>query len=197
MGLHADVIVMGDDLLVVVEGDFDEHRLAFLESLFGIRPVYRKFTSWRDVSFVSGLWLRSDVDEFLFIPKPARVLAKLFWTTKPPPKRRVRDYVHSVACGLRPVFDGIPVMRAFLDANDKGGQYYRVKKSRMFDGPFDYDAATLSEEFKTRYSFSDDDVAELVILLSQSGGPCLVRHPLIEKMEEFDLADIADRRLVA
>jgi hypothetical protein len=197
LGLKCDIIVAGDDLLIVVEGDFDEHAFARHEAGLGIKPEYRKFDYWGDVSYISGIWVPSK-NGLAFIPKPGRLLARLFWSTHPPSAKKVNDYKHSVVMGLLPTCGAIPVIGEFLRSNDRGGKVVPIGK-RYFDFQCtesnEFDEA-LIPFFERRYDCNRDEIADLEsVFRGLAGVPGLLVHPLADKIMKVDLADIAVRPL--
>lgn len=144
LGLEGDIIVVGDDLLVGVIGDFDEHAVASIESEQGIAPEYRKFHDWRDVTFISGRWLRNGAD-FVFVPLLGRLLSRLGWTTKHMPARDHDKWRRTVRLGLMPTLGGHPVYRALLDTlGCAEGDMLRVKdleeRSKIFSNTVVWEA---------------------------------------------------------
>lgn len=198
LGLRGDVIVTGDDLLCVIAGDFDADALAREEARYGIVPEYAKFNSVFDVSFISGVWVPHG-DTFLFTSKPGRLLARLFWTTRPPPPRRKQEYLNGVVLGLRPTCGSLPVIGAFLDAHydpryaaDEVVQWkYRVQHETAFGqlarGP-------LETFFSLRYGLSLTDIHDAERLIRSARGVVgFIKHPALDRILEVDLADVTDR----
>lgn len=193
MRLRGDIMVAGDDMIFVVEGDFDEHEFARREAEYGILPEYRKWADPGDASFISGIWAR-DGGRLRFIPKPGRLLARLFWTMNPPGWKKRDSYMHSVVAGLR-VLSLMPVMRVLLAAHDVvGAKLVKVSKRDVkFDRsePFECEAY-----FCSRYRTTPSEIAEVEGLIKQAlGKPSYFRHPLFDRMEAVDLADVASREL--
>lgn len=113
LGLRASVIVAGDDMLAVVDGDFDVDSVIAEEAAYGIVPEANKFYDLNDVSFISACFL-SDGEEILFVPVLGRLLLRLWWTTKPPrPQERV-DYMFGVASGLHASVRGVALYEDFV-----------------------------------------------------------------------------------
>jgi hypothetical protein len=194
LGLRGDLIVAGDDMLFVSEGDFDEHAFAREEASYGIIPEYRKWKYVEDVSFISGLWVPVG-STHRFIPKPARLLARLFWTMNPPSWRTHKSYMHSVVAGMGLLAD-MPVIRVFLKMHDFEGR--GLSRTGKYDLKYHgVPAVSCTEYFYRRYQTSPAEVAEVEALVAQCGGkPMLVKHPLFERMEKCDLADIGVRGLL-
>lgn len=197
MRLTGRIIVAGDDLLVAVEGDFDEDEFADIERGFGIEPEYAKFKSWSDVSFISGIWMPGRTG-FVFCPKPGRLLPRLFWTTKSVSRKKVRAWRHSVASGLRPTCGNLPIIGAWLGKNDPGGT--AVEHGKDFhiyrDVHHEVDRHTLEQYFSSRYRVTVEELRECeewIRNIPIERG--LVRHPVLERMADVDNADV-DKRWV-
>jgi len=200
-GLRGDIIVAGDDLLIVVEGDFDEAALAAAERACGIVPEFRKFSNPSDVSFISGVWFPA-ADTWLFMPKPGRLLARLFWSVRPPPPKRRQAFLNSIVLGLMPTCRGMPVIDAFLSAHydpgvtaDRSGASYSATKiwSRGRSP-----GESMMGAFCARYSLNPDDVRDAEELITQARGrQGFLCHPVFDRLMAVDLADLADRPLSA
>jgi len=198
MGLRGDIIVAGDDLLIVVAGDFDADALARVEGECGITPEYRKFDDPRDVSFISGIWLPIE-DDWLFIPRPGRLLARLFWTTRPPPPKKRQLYLNSIVLGLRPTCGQIPVIGAFLDAHYgdvSGAAIPHEKRLKVWGVGKTAPRAALLRVMASRYGLTEEEMVEAEeFLTSLAGRVGVFSHPVLDRIMEVDLADLAGRPL--
>ncbi len=199
LGLRGDIIAAGDDLLIVVDGDFDASALARCEAELGIKPEYRKFEDVRDVSFISGIWL-GVAGGLWFMPKPGRLVAKLFWTVKPPPAKLRARFLNSVVLGLQPVCGALPVVGTFLSAHRDvlhGTADWLVgKRFKSWTNGYGFDRADLIEAFCHRYCVSEDDVVDCENLIASVGGATgLLRHVVLDRMMCVDLGDIGARPL--
>lgn len=198
-GLSASVIVAGDDLLLAAEGDFDEHALAARERSAGIVPEYRKLFSWRDVSFISGIWFRSGA-RFVFVPKPGRLLAGLFWTTQVVSRRKVAGFRRGIVLGLRPSCWMLPVVATFLNVHDDGYSVPFVLAEKQYHLVYgNYQVADPGEvysDFLMRYSTNVEEIQSAEGLLREcSGLEGFVSHPLIQRMVAYDIADLGERHI--
>lgn len=197
MNYECDIIVAGDDLLVAglnLDGDL----ISSCESDMGITPEWRIFNDPCDVSFVSGIFARGSKG-FKFVPKPGRLLAKLFWTVSPPSYKKIQAYQRGIALGLLPTCGDMPVIGPWLRQFDKGKAIYSDRSIRNKEIMYgnSKDAGDLTEWFKERYGFSDvelDVVTEF--LLSAGTQSCILKHPLIDRICEVDNADLLDRETV-
>lgn len=198
MGLTGDIIVAGDDLLVAVDGDFDADEFAERERAFGIIPEFRKFSSYKSVSFISGLWVpRDSSGALVFIPKPGRQFAKLFWSVKRLRPVEVDNYVHSIAECLTPVCGGLPVLGAFIAAHDRKGVIVPLEgKYYLYRGvpPIEYDTGVILDYFCDRYDTNAAEIAELEAEFKlYSGRTGILVHPLFQRMTEIDMCEIDER----
>lgn len=201
-GLRGDVIVAGDDLLIIIAGDFDADRLAQVEREYGIVPEYRKFRNVADVSFISAVWVPTKAGGYAFVPKAGRLLARLFWTCKPPSHRKVTGYRNGVVLGLRPSCGGLPVIGAFLDAHYTPGVVaLRPEDKRSLAYTWVSDSAPiprseLIDSFCKRYDLAETDVEACEDFLRGCRGQVgVVKHPVLDKILAVDLASLADRPL--
>lgn len=193
-GLKGEIIVVGDDLLVAIDGDFDLEALKSVEIALGIVPEARKFSHWWEVEFASGIWLETE-DGFGFIPKPGRLLARLFWTCSPPGKKRLADFKHSIVCGLVPRVGNLPIIREFLAINDPGGKIVSTGKYQWtsdMEGSFKFVDPEL--QLCRRYGLTHRDILDACEFISTlENEPGLLVHPVTERMVEVDTSDILKR----
>jgi len=192
-GLRASIIVNGDDALVAISGDFDSARLAAVESEHGIRPEFRKFHSPYDVSFVSGVWFPGDVN-FMFAPKPGRLLVKLFWTVKDIPKKKRLEYVTSVARGLYPTCHSMPIIGEFLRVHIVTSAEPKFKYN--FDSTEQLCSSGIYDHFAIRYGVAVADLLEVEQLIRDVGpSVSLIRHWVTDVIISHDTAGLDDRPL--
>lgn len=195
--ITGDIIVAGDDLLVVVDGDFDEHALAAYEAGLGIKPEFRKFYDYRHVSFVSGIWVERTLGKYAFIPKPGRQMQKLFWSVNHPTAKTESDYIHSIVTCLRPVCGQLPVMGAFLDAHERPGRLVNlIGKFYLFRevSELEFDSQLVLREFCRRYQTDAAEVAEVEVMIrSLTGRRGILKHPLLDRMVFTDTCDLSER----
>jgi len=191
LGLRGDIIVAGDDLLIVVDGDFDEHALANEESALGITPEYAKFSDYLDVSFISGIWFRDALNKFTFTPKPGRLMRKLFWTVNPPTKKNRDTYMKSIVVGVRSVVGDMPIINKFLEIHEpekgevKQSQYVHLVGRGVGD---------ISEDFKRKYGVTQQEIDSANAFLENNRGHVgIIVHPVIDKIVNIDLADVHER----
>jgi hypothetical protein len=192
LGLQAEVLVVGDDLLVATE--LDPSGLSDIERGYGINPEARVFRSYLDVSFISGCWLRAGAGH-IFVPKLGRLLARLWWTTSPPSKKQLRNYRHSVVAGLRAVLGRVPLYDEFLRA-PTGAAMPMSKDYEMWVSSFGGPTPTSETEIDlmNKYHFNPSQMAEVrAYLAGLSCEPKLIVHPLLDQIMLTDLSDLHDR----
>lgn len=196
-GLTCDILIAGDDLLVVVEGDFDEHKIAEEERRCGIKPEYRKFLDVEDTSYISGLFARTP-QGYKFIAKPGRLLNLLFWTVHPPSMRPrvLRGYQRGVAKGVMPTMGCVPVVGSWLAKIGDEGFTIKDRSRRSYT----YGSvvqADFTGWFHRRYGLSVTEVEELEhILTTHATDRVIVKHPNLDLIIRRDADDIADREVV-
>lgn len=192
-GLAADIIVVGDDLLIIIEGDFDAAALAAEEAALGIVPEYRKFDDIEDVSFISGQWIPVSTERYIFAPKLGRLLARLHWTVTPPSPKHHAAYLRGVYSGIRATCHSIPVMSALAPAVK--GETRGVDRwyTEMYgEQVAEYTRADVMPWFLRKYRCSEEEVETLEAELADRT-PRIIRSDLIDRIEEVDLADIQER----
>lgn len=202
-GLRGDVIVAGDDLLAVIDGDFDADELANVERDFGIVPEYRKFDRFEDTTFISGIWLPC-AHGLMFVPKPGRLLARLFWTTKPPPPKRVREYRNGVVAGLRPTCGAMPIIGEFLESHYDDGfeedavAAWQHRTELAVDKEVVRGDSKLMDAFCARYGLTRSDVQEVESLLRElpKEATGFLSHPILARIVAHDVADVHERPTV-
>lgn len=198
-GLRGRFIVAGDDMLAVVDGDFDVRLLAQAERDLGIVPEARKFLRPEDTSFVSGVFLRDSIGGGLgFFPCLGRLLTRLWWTTKSVPPRGLRDFRFSVASGLEPSVGHLPVYSDLLaPALLRGGRLVETGKmhhsAHVVRQSGDY-----THSLAERYGVTVTELMAFGRFVRSAGDvPSFLVHDLYDVIVRKDLADICDRYPVA
>jgi len=193
LGVRCWIIVSGDDMFVCVAGDFSYQRAVEYEREYGIVPESRKFTNPFSGSFVSSIWV-TDGSVIGFVPKPGRLLARLFWTVHPPSPRMRAIYLRSIVRGLVGVCGDLPVIRVLLQRFDSEGEVRVSDKSRWYSTTTIRFGPGIWDHFADRYSLT---VAELVDCERWLGTlpvePGFLQHPVIQRMVDVDMADLLDR----
>lgn len=194
---ECDILIAGDDLLVVVEGDFDEHAIAEVERRCGIKPEYRKFYNVEDTSYISGLFANTP-QGIKFIAKPGRLLNLLFWSVHPPSMkpRQLRGYQRGVAKGVMPTMGCVPVVGPWLAAIGDEGFTIKDRSRRSYTYGSTVEA-DFSGWFSRRYGLSGERTRDLErILVSHCTDRVIIRHPDLDYILNRDLVDIADREVI-
>lgn len=198
LGLECDILVVGDDLIVVVEGDFDETALAAVEAQYGIVPEFRKFGLPHEVEFASGIWVEGSRGAYTYIPKPGRLMARLMWTVKPPSSKisKTNDFIHSVVAGHMKLCEDLPIIGEFLRANDRDGKLINLPGKTEYEckTKVTYDRDMVSQWFAIRYGVTSDEITEVEAFFRLNAGHVgLVRHHVLDKILAVDLAKLEDR----
>jgi len=192
LGLKGDVIVAGDDLLAIIEGDFEAKALADIEATYGIVPEYRTFKDVRHASFISGVFFPNSKG-WGFVPKPGRLLARLMWTVNPPSQKLTGAYLSSVSQGILSIMRGFPIIDPWLRGYVTGESCSFDKKSLIiFDANFESDDVT-REAFKERYGLTNADIESAELALTADYSPRILKHPVLERICAVDLNDLVDR----
>lgn len=200
LGLKAHIIVMGDDCLVGVEGDFDEHALANIEYDLGIKPEYRKFTDIRDVTFISARWYPKLGGGWCFGPLLGRQFARLFWTVTDVPKRTVQRYVNAVIKGSNIFFGDCTIMKELFNAVGTDGPSLEIdsKYVKKYFKPYDTQDVDWAEVYLD-YGITMADMLQYkrtLASLPRVDGvvkSAIIGTDLTDKLHARDLVDIVDR----
>jgi len=194
--VRCSIMVAGDDLLVACYDDFDLAEVIVREREFGILPEARKFSSYLNTSFISGIFLESRGRAF-FTPSPGRLLHRLWWSVNPPSPRDLAAYQRGVALGLLPVCQGIPVLRVWLSSFVGSGRVGRSDKGYVFRQS-DYGDADFTESFCRRYNLNEADILSAEAFVSACPQePLLLVNAVLNRIVEVDEAKINAREALA
>lgn len=193
-GKKCDILIAGDDLLVVVEGEIDGREIAEEESKYGIVPEARVFRSIEDASYISGLFAITE-QGVKFLARPGRMLANLFWTVKPPSLKpeKLRAYQRGVAKGVLPTMSCVPVVGPWLRQVGDDGPTIQDRSRRVYT----YGAevkADFEPWFTRRYGLTQADIKEATdLLVNTCGERCFVNCHALETICAIDFADLEER----
>lgn len=196
MGLRGHIIATGDDLLIAVVGDYDLKRMVEIEASYGILPEANKFTSPVSVSFVSGIFIHDgDEDNLAFVPTPGRILQRLWWTTKQPPRiDKIDGYRRGVARGLLAACQDVPIIREWLMKFDSNGKESFSDKGYNYRGCTQRLGPGVYEQFALRYGLTVREIHDCEAFIRDvPAGNYLIRHPVLERIVEVDGTGIDDR----
>lgn len=119
----ACALVMGDDYAGVYSFSqaVDPKALSAAmnhgEKSMGITPERGIFSNPLDITFISmDLWPRKN-GGYQFVPKPARLMNKLFWAAKKLHPNQIPSYRNGICIALWPTFYGFEMMMKFLKAH--------------------------------------------------------------------------------
>lgn len=210
LGRTADVVVAGDDLLVVAEGGLRKEQYEAEIRQFGVQPEGEVFDRLEHCSFISlTFWKQGD--RYVATPMPGKVLAKFLCTTKPPPKRETNNFIHSICMGMRFTMPNMPIVRVFVDACDTDGDVMFTDSSqttiqvnrKIYQKRTD-DPGCFLKAFAARYHTTTAEVLALENCLADTFSklarvdgritPHLVEHPLLAKMVAYDTCDPIERK---
>jgi hypothetical protein len=198
-GLHADIIANGDDMLIVVTGDFDLASLMRVEASYGIVPQARKFQHYWQTEFCSmTFWPVDERGTLVAMPKCGRLLSRLWWTLKPPKKKLLAAFRHSIAVGTLRLMHAMPVLGVFLRLHDVVGvEEIVIYKKRFHHRVVTCHRPTMEDAFTRRYGVSVAEQRRIEGVMLQHSSlfsrPALVVDPVFDAIRRVDFASIADR----
>ncbi len=191
---RASGFVFGDDVWCLVSPPLSgvEYELALQR--YGFVSKFASTTEPMLSDFISCSLVPDFRGGYALVPKPGRLLAKLFWTWRVVSPRRQASYVRQVAQAFLPVYQGFRFMEAWL------AWHMHVPVERVWHGdlplagephphPLDW------ERFLwVRYTLPPPP-PDLFDLLSSvpSGSVAILSHPWTRAIMEYDIADPADR----
>lgn len=200
LGLRASVIVAGDDMLAVVDGDFNVDDVVGLEGEYGIVPEANKFYDISDACFISACFL-SEGDKVVFIPILGRLLLRLWWTTKPP-GQDATDYMYGVASGLKAGVGEIALYADFIEPVLRRGPRDRKRAERFRKQRWEHtcfgvavvEASGFQAALAARYGVSVADIIDFgKFLRNLPLEPTFAWHPVADMIIARDCADVLSR----
>lgn len=202
-GLEARAIVIGDDMLVGIKGDFDKQKLIDTETECGIQPEAGRIYDTSLVEFASDVFMPARFGgerRYVAVPKLGKLLAKLFWTHTNITDKEVADFRFSVAYGMRNTLSRAPLYGAFLLANMEGGGKLR-QINRWFKDTeeiVDYDRADVNAWLWARYNITPEQVDELETFFYEHAGKVgVLYHPLVDHIIAIDTSDPGPREVLS
>jgi len=122
------------------------------------------------------------------------MFARLWWTVHPPGARKIAAYQRGVARGLLASSQDVPVLRVMLRKFDSPGEDIPSDKGYNFRNSAQRFGSGIWEWMARRYNVSVRDLHDLEDHLSQlPAEPLFLRHPILDRMRDVDLADIFQR----
>jgi hypothetical protein len=204
LGIEAEVIVAGDDLLIAMGSEPPCATLVALESAMGIVPEAGVMDSYQKVTFISGHWIAHD-GGFSFIPLLGRLLLRLNWTATTVHPEDYHSFNYGVAQGLKPSVGGLPIYSALLDIQKPEKTTKRARKavSEKYLRTWESEQTFIKngevprevrQWFCDRYQTTPCEIASLEALIRSSlAFPCVLSHPLADRIIERDLLDVFSR----
>lgn len=107
------IICMGDDAMVVVDGEFELKQLEKFLLLLGLKPKLNKTEEAFECEFLSSRWWPTD-DGWKLGPKPGRILARLGYTYKIPAPGMEYIWLKSVMQGLEYETSHVPIAADYI-----------------------------------------------------------------------------------
>jgi hypothetical protein len=159
LGMSGHIIVLGDDLLAHVAGPARAQELCAAEAQYGISPEVKTPAGFAEATFISGSWL-FDGRRHLFMPQPGRLLARLWWTVRPPSQRRVTEYRYGVAMGLLSTYRAFPIIGDFLEPY-RDDRHHGVPPPYRPSGILDVEGFDFDRAFCDRYGLTRSAYREL------------------------------------
>ena len=195
---------MGDDYLGVYDfrKPVDPKDLAaalnHLERQTGIVPIRGLFRDPLRVTFMAmTLWPTMD-GQFVFVPKPAAQLTKLFWSVRPREKNNITAYRRAISICMMPTFSGCPFMMEFLRAHmpavagqrsDQAPDFHAVDPWRFAKLRTEAAEVNWTEGFVYKY-----DIPTSALWWRMPQKPGIWHHPAVAMMLATENADPPDRK---
>jgi len=169
--------------------------IAQIERGCGINPEYRMFPSIYQASFTSAIWV-TDGTHLGFVPKPGRLLARLWWTVKMPSEKMLSRHMNAIALGLWPSCNSLPIIKVWLAKAFTGESIIDVGKDwwRDFGTVEQRFDLGIYHHFAERYGLSVEelfDCEEYLMRLPMMSA--FISHPVLYRMVQVDLADVLVR----
>jgi hypothetical protein len=195
-GKKGSIIVTGDDLLVIVEGDFDVGSFVEFEKRCGIIPKAGKIDDPERVTFASGVFVPCGNSSWAYIPMPGRNLAKLYWSRKPPGQKRLKNWLYSVSKGMDALLT-VPVVSELIRRNSKEGKLipifsekYMMRKMAVYN-PILPNAAIAW--FRRRYGFDVKEIERLEELIRSAPRGSIIKDKSFDHMLRLDSTEPDER----
>lgn len=199
---HVRGLVMGDDYIAWLYFDHPVDPVALATALsnneqaLGIDPKRGIFDDVRCASFISLGFYRSIVGTIIALPKPGRLLSRLFWTSTALQGRDPKRLAAGIAEAFMPLYNTCPFMRDFLaahlDVPALGGRelcpgyLWSEMGLQRLPEPIDW-----AENHLVKYGA---DAALLDLRELRHIGRALCHHPVVTHMYAIDTSDPDERR---
>lgn len=199
VGVRAELIVAGDDLLVAMDRYVPASTLIKIEKDLGITPEAAVHDCYTKSTFISGHWIK-DNKGFHFVPLLGRLLLRLYWTTSPLEVHEFQAFKYGVAEGLRPAIGNLPIYSALIDipkpAKTNSTQVNKAigEKYLMVWGQQQEFTKGTMQWFCDRYGTCPSEIASLEALIRDSVAvPCILKHALADRIIARDLQEVDQR----
>jgi hypothetical protein len=194
LGIKAEIIVAGDDLLLATDKKPDREAMIALEANMGISPEAGVMDDYDKVTFISGRWIK-DGSEFRFVPLLGRLLKRLYWTGTTVSDKQIPSFIYGIAQGLKPTIGELPVYRALVQV-PKPRKLVEIKDYGKVLDPWKNkqpcnNYPQILTDFCIRYQTTPSEVAELEkLILDSHYEPCILSHPLADRITERDFTEV-------
>ncbi len=184
--------VFGDDLWVILHGQLPTvEAMRRLQAECGWETKGQYVRSIEQSDFLASSFVPLKEGGYAMVPLIGRLFAKLFWTHRVVPPRRVRSYVKQIAESFLPVFAGFRFVESWL-AWHIGGVDQAWKPEARLNSPAIPQGTPLWQEFVWRryglpmpsmFDFNQFHRRQVVLLF----------HPWANAVMAVDLADPSGR----
>jgi hypothetical protein len=200
LGLEAELIVAGDDLLIALREEPDVATLVRLEGTMGIIPEAGVMDDYTKTTFISGHWIKTGED-YLFVPLLGRLLLRLNWTATVIEPEDYASFNYGVAQGLKPSVGTLPIYRALLGvpkperftraaARALGTKHLDVWKEEQVSPTSNIIPDAVMSWFCDRYQTIPSEILSLEAMIRAAVNvPSLVKHGLADRIIERDLRE--------
>lgn len=193
--LRAAGFVFGDDVLVFVDRDLDGGAYEQAQAEHGFSTKFAVVDALERADFLSCTFMPDRDGSYAMLPKPGRLLAKLFWTWRAVPEARRGAYVREVAIAFDGRFSGCTFLERWLGWHRdhpirRGYKMPWQPAQPVHPSPIDWPTF-----FACRYSLPmppEDLIAHLDVPYGQTA---LISHWWTDAVQEYDLADPSERVL--
>lgn len=194
--LRGDIIVTGDDSIIVGNGNISLQRFTDVERDFCLTPEAALFRSVDDITYASMCFIGTPA-RYYACPKPGRLFARIGWTLRRIGRRRYGDYLCAVASGLEHYYTGSVVMESYFRALKRllPTTHRKPLTTDVYSARFTTSSArNLSDDlFAIRYGLSLKQWLSLADVFDSIRTPGLISHPILDIVVNFDISGALER----
>ncbi len=188
--------VFGDDILAfLVGGPSNPAEFDAQHTLYGLKCRACYVPDLCQADFLACTFVPTVDGAYAMVPKPGRLLAKLFWTWRTIPPRRLASYLHQVAEAFLPRYAGCEFLEQWLRWHMRAPVDKLWDHAPPFLQPPTHTSPMLWPEFFARRYGLPPPPLELISELASIpiGTTAIIAHAWSQLVQEFDLADPGDR----